>query len=137
MYRCTPDHRAPWRACAVLALLAVSALQPVAAQLQRHFPQNALRGRFVVVDPPQIELNGHSAQLSPGARIRNQNNLMELSAGIVNQTHIVNYTVDPLGLVNNVWILTDEERAKRPWPTTAKQASEWTFDYVAQTWTRP
>lgn len=138
MLRCLSDAGRRRRlACAALPLLALLAWQPASAQLQRHFPQNALRGRFVVVEPPQIELNGQSAQLSPGARIRDQNNLVQLSATLVNQTYIVNYTIDTLGLVNNVWILTDEERARRPWPTTARQASEWTFDYVAQTWTRP
>ena len=141
MYRCHsallangPDWRKRAAAAALLGLLCLPAAQ---AQMQRNFPPTALRGRIVVIDPPQIELNGHTQQLAPGSRIRNQNNLLEMSGALINQTLIVNYTFDNTGMVREVWVLTDEERAKRPWPTSLKQASEWTFDPIAQTWSRP
>ena len=51
------------------------------------------------------------------------------------QKAVVHYVVDPLGLIQDVWILTDAERAKQPWPTTAKDAQTWSFDPVAQVWT--
>ena len=46
-------------------------------------------------------------------------------------------SVDPLGLVQDVWILTDAERAKQPWPTKAADAKAWSFDPIAQVWTKP
>ena len=58
-----------------------------------------------------------------------------MSGALVGQKAIVHYVIDPLGLVQDVWILTDVERAKQPWPTTAKDAQAWAFDPVAQVWT--
>jgi hypothetical protein len=49
----------------------------------------------------------------------------------------VNYTVDTLGLVKDVWILTPGEMANRPWPTTTLEAQSWLFDPVAQRWVKP
>jgi hypothetical protein len=37
--------------------------------------------------------------------------------------------------VQDVWILSDGERAKQPWPTTDRDAKAWSFDPVAQVWT--
>ena len=110
---------------------------PVAAQVQRTFPPTALRGAIVVGDPPEITLNAKPARLAPGARIRDPNNMLALSGTLVGARLLVHYTVDPLGLVDNVWILTAEEAERRPWPETARQAAEWLFDPVAQTWSRP
>ena len=118
---------------AVLAGLAGGAV----AQVQRVFPQNALRGTLVVTDPPEIALNDKPARLAPGARIRDAANMGMLSGSLVGQRLLVHYTVDTLGLVHDVWILTPQEAAKRPWPATPQQAQEWLFDPVAQTWSRP
>ena len=98
-----------------LSLTLVSAW-PTAAQAQnRSFPTQALRGSLVVVQPPEIRLNGQPARLSPGARIRGPNNMLVLSGSLVNQTLTVNYLLEPLGLVHEVWILTPAEAAeKRP-----------------------
>ena len=30
-----------------------------------------------------------------------------------------------------------DEAARKPWPVTREQAGTWTFDPMAQTWTRP
>ncbi|MEP7057068.1 MAG: hypothetical protein ABI809_04775 [Caldimonas sp.] len=122
---------------AFIAIAVTGWTGPVSAQVQRVFPQNALRGALVIVEPPEITLNGKPARLAPGVRIRNQANLLAMSATLVGAKLLVHYTVDPMDLVNNVWILTPEEAAKRPWPTTPKQAEEWLFDPVAQTWSRP
>ena len=48
----------------------------------------------------------------------------------------VHYTIDLDGSVKDVWILTAEELAKRPWPTTPEEAARWAFDPLEQTWTR-
>ena len=118
---------------AVIATLATAGH----AQVQRNFPATALRGALVVVDPPSATLNGQPARLGPGARIRDANNLQQLSGSLVGAKLLVHYTLDPLGLIQDVWILTPQEAAKKPWPTTAQEASAWTFDPVGQTWSKP
>ena len=117
---------------AVLAGLAAGA----PAQVQRAFPQAALRGTLIVTGAPEIALNGSPARLAPGARIRDQGNMIQLSGSLTGQRLLVHYTVDTQGLVQDVWILTPEEAAKSPWPTTPQQARDWLFDPIAQTWSR-
>jgi hypothetical protein len=123
--------------CLALAAVAIAMAQPATAQVQRTFPQNALRGVITFGAPPQILLNGKSQQLAPGARIRGQDNMIQLSASLVNARAVVNYTLDPAGVVKDVWILRTEEIARKPWPETLEQAEAWQFDPVAQTWTKP
>jgi len=123
--------------CVIAASAALFVAAPVAAQVQRNFPQNALRGSLVIDSPPQIVLNGQPARLAPGARIRGTRNMLEMSGALVGLKLLVHYTVDPDGLVKDVWILTPEEAAKKPWPTAAIEAQTWTFDPVAQVWSKP
>ena len=121
------------------ALLAFAAMASTAhAQVQRNFPQNALRGEIAFATPPAITLNRVAAQLAPGARIRGLDNMLVMSGTLVGQRAVVNYTLEPgTGLVKDVWILRSDEAARRPWPTTPEQAASWSFDPVAQVWTRP
>ena len=135
MYRCLslPVTRA---AAAALVLFAATAL-PASAQVMRQFPQNAMRGVIGFDTPPTIVLNGKPAQLAPGARIRGQNNLLQMSGPLVGQKLVVHYTVESNGLVKDVWILRDDEIKVVPWPTTPAQLQSWQFDPVAQTWTKP
>lgn len=128
------------RCVAVAAGLVAAALMlPVVATAQspRSFPLNALRGELTVTQPPEVLLNGQAARLAPGARIRGENNLLVLSGQAVGQKLLVNYTLDPIGLVMDVWILTPAERAVRPWPTTPAETAAWRFDIATQTWTKP
>lgn len=125
--------------CVLPALAVLSALAvplPAAAQLPRPFPADALRGTIEVTQPPEILLNGQTARLSPGARIRAENNMLVLSGALVGQPLVVHYTFALGGGVHQVWILRPEERAREPWPTTPEQAQRWSFDAAAQTWTR-
>ena len=117
---------------AVPALLATS----VAAQTSRPFPANALRGELVVTQAPDVLLNGAPSRLSPGARIRGVNNMLQISASLTGQPLLVHYTREPAGLVHEVWILTPEETVRKPWPTTSEDAQRWLFNPAAQTWTR-
>lgn len=132
MLRCVmPGRRA-------LAALLVALACPLAfAQQPRSFPQSALRGELLLTQPPQAELNGQPARLAPGARIRGQNNLIQLSGSMLGQRMTVHYTLDGFGLIRDVWVLTDEERARRPWPTTPQEAQSWSFDAATQTWAKP
>ncbi len=124
--------------CALAAVAAVCIAAPAAAQqFQRTFPQTALRGSLTIVAPPEILLNGQAARLAPGARIRTQQNMIELSGALTGSKFLVHYTTDIYGLVKEVWILTPDEAARRPWPTTPAEAQSWTFDWQAQTWSKP
>ena len=125
--------------CAISAVAFVAAFTlaaPASAQSHRRFPADALRGELVVTQAPAVQLNGQPASLAPGARIRGENNLLQLSASLTGQTLIVNYTIDSYGLVKDVWILDAAERANSPWPQTPQDAARWSFDFGAQTWSR-
>ena len=122
--------------CALALLATLIFSLPAAAQnVQRGFPANALRGEIAFGQPPEIMLNGANARLAPGARIRGTNNLLQMSGALAGMKHTVNYTVDPAGLVLDVWLLSEQESARQPWPRTAKEAQTWSFDPVAQVWT--
>lgn len=123
--------------CVLLAAACAVAAQSAAAQMQRNFPANALRGDIVVQQPPELLLNRRPARLAPGARIRGADNMLLLSGALIDQRVIANYTLDLTGAVLNVWVLTPAEIAKRPWPTTPEQAATWTFNPDAQVWSRP
>ena len=97
-----------------LALLAFSLSPAAHAQnLTRQFPQKALRGKLIVVQPPMVTLDGAAAQLSPGSRIRNTNNTLVLSASLVGQEVVVNYVRDSLGQLHEIWILNEVEAAEK------------------------
>src|SRR5206468_5028075 len=110
---------------------------PAAAQVQRAFPQSALRGVIVGGVMPEIQLNGDPARLAPGARIRDQNNMTIVPMAMTGGRYVVNYSVDTSGLVKEVWILRPDEAAVQPWPTSVEQAATWRFDPVGQVWTKP
>ena len=126
MYRCF---------AVVLAslLLASGAL----AQSLRAFTPNALRGTIEVLQAPEVALNGKPARLSASARIFGPDNLIKVPASIARQKLVVNYTLDGQGFVRDVWILTENEAAKKPWPATAAEAQAWRFDAVSQVWVKP
>ncbi len=121
----------------IAATVALAVAAPAAAQVKRAFPQNALRGVIAFGLTPEVQVNGVSARLAPGARIRDGNNTVVLPAAVTGGRFVVHYTVDTSGLVKDVWILRPEEMAVQPWPTTREQAQTWTFDPVGQFWTKP
>lgn len=123
------------RCATALFVAALIACPAIAQPVQRPFPATALRGEVAFGQPPEIALNGQPARLSPGARIRGSNNLIVMSGALIGRSAVVHYVVDSSGLVRDVWILTDEERAKQPWPKSAQEARSWVFDPVAQIWT--
>jgi hypothetical protein len=104
--------------------------------IQRNFPKEALRGSIVFFAPPGIKLNGVNTQMAPAYRIHGTNNLLVMSGQLNGLQATVNYVPDVQGAVREVWILSPAEAAKT-WPTTAAQAAAWTFDAIAQTWTKP
>jgi hypothetical protein len=125
--------------CLITALAGAAFVTSAAAQIElpRNFPADALRGDLTVGMPPEVMLNGRPAQLSPGVRIRAQNNLIEMSGNLAGQRLLVHYTLDMNGMLKDVWVLRPEEAAKRPWPATPKEAQTWVFDPIAQAWSKP
>lgn len=117
MNRClSPRQNVRRSATAVLALSTLILWPAAQAQtLHRMFPDRALRGTLVVLQPPLITMDGVQTRLTPGSRIRGTNNTLVLSGSAVGQELTVNYVLSPDGQVHDVWILTDIEAAeKRP-----------------------
>ena len=123
--------------CLIAGLTLAAIVAPASAQMQRQFPQQALRGQIIFVNPPEVRLNGTNVVLAPGSRIRGQNNMIEMSGALAGAKLWVHYTVDTQGSVMDVWILRPEEIAKKPWPATLGEAQAWTFDVTAQAWSKP
>lgn len=114
----------------LLAALALGCTAGALAQTQpvRNFPDSALRANLVVVQPPEITLNGEPARLSPGARIRSQANTLLLSGSLVGQELVVNYVRDMQGLVHDVWVLNPAEAAQK----RAGAATERNFRFASE-----
>jgi hypothetical protein len=124
--------------CALVAFAACSVAATAAAQgFPRPFPADALRGELVVLQPPDITLDGKPARLAPGARIRSADNMLLLSNSLGDGgKRLVHYTVDPYGLVKDVWLLRDDE-AKLLWPRSPEEAAKLRFDDVERRWVKP
>ncbi|CAA2101995.1 hypothetical protein [Variovorax paradoxus] len=75
----------------------------------RNFPIGTLRGKLMVVNAPDVELDGKADRLGAGARIRNPQNMLVMPGAIIGQKYLVNYTRDAAGLLREVWILTPDE----------------------------
>jgi hypothetical protein len=129
MYRC---------ALAAVIVFAASLHATASAQMLRAFPPNTLRGAMVFGDHPTILLNGRTTQLAPGARVHSPDNMNLMTPGIVGAKMLVHYTLDlAADRVKEVWILTPDEAAVKPWPTTLDEAQAWSFDPNTRTWIKP
>lgn len=123
--------------CVSAAALAVCLVANAAAQ-SRVFPQNTLRGAIVFGEYPSVTLNGRATSLTPGARVRDQRNSIVQAASLAGGKLLVHYTMDMGGeQVRDVWILTPDEAAVRPWPTNLRESQTWLYDATTMTWTRP
>jgi hypothetical protein len=92
-----------------LALLAGTAF---AQGMQRTAPKDVVLGRMTVALPPLVTIDGKPDRLSPGARIRDLNNMLVLSGSLAGKTLPVVYRRDSAGLVHEAWLLTEDEYAK-------------------------
>jgi hypothetical protein len=102
-----------WIRAALAAALTLSAVHAVLAQgIVREPPKDVRPARMTVDAPPEIALDGKADRLSPGARIRNVQNLVVMSGSLAGQTVPVVYRRDAAGMVHEVWMLTDEEYAR-------------------------
>ena len=98
----------------LLVCFVTLAPEPLAAQgLVRQFPAAAKRGTLEVTQPPNILINGLAERLSPGARIKNSNNMIVLSGSLIGQAVLVNYLRDPQGQIHEVWLLNPAEAQEK------------------------
>jgi hypothetical protein len=116
MNRCNARSAASFFIAASAVLISFSSLfysDSYAQTMRREVPANAKRGDLTVTLPPQVTLDGNVDRLSPGARIRNTQNLMVLSGTLVGQELPVVYRRDSAGLIHEVWILSADEARTR------------------------
>ena len=114
MNRC-PRTVARFSLAVCLAVTGILISFPTAAPAQgirREAPKDVVLGQMVVTLPPIITMDGKPDRLSPGSRIRDLNNMLVLSGGIVGKVLPVVYRRDGAGLVHEVWILTPDEYSK-------------------------
>lgn len=141
MHRCAKRATTGATRRFVLTTLAAAGLAtalPAHSQvLQRRFPRTALRGEITFGAFPEILLNGKPARLAPGARAHDQRNAMPIPGALLNQKFIVNFTINSMGLVQEVWILRPDEIRMQPWPRTPMEAQTWAFNEGEQTWAKP
>lgn len=93
-----------------------------AAAFDRPFPPTALRGKMTPGYFPDISLDGKARRLSPSARIFNEDNTIDMPSSLRGSDIVVNYTVDAMGEIDRVWILTRDEAALKV-PTAAEAAA--------------
>ncbi|MBX3656868.1 MAG: hypothetical protein KF740_00380 [Ramlibacter sp.] len=86
--------------------------EALAQGIRREAPAEVKRGELVITQPPEVTLDGKPDRLSPGARIRNTQNLLVLSGSVVGQTLPVVYRRDSAGLIHEVWVLTADEASR-------------------------
>lgn len=97
---------------ASIATLATLATQPAWAE-PRPFPADARRGTMTPAYHPEMVINGKTRRLSAAARIFNDENMIEMPAGLRGRDYVVNYQEDGEGQIRNIWILTREEASQR------------------------
>lgn len=94
-------------------LLAVTAFGAFAQELpMRMFPPAVKFATLRVSPAYEVSLNKEPARMSPGMRLYTPQNMMVLPNMVVNQPVKVAYTLDIQGLIQQAWILTDNEVAR-------------------------
>ena len=105
MNRCFRTLLAP---VALVLTLASAQAQDI---IRQTIPGNAKLGVLHVTLPPEVLMDGKVDRLSPGARIRAENNMTVMSGALSGQQLLVAYVREPSGLLHEVWILNAAERA--------------------------
>ncbi len=102
-----------WTRTALLGLSFAAAATAWSQGIIREAPKDVKPGLMAVsATPPIISMNGQPTRLSPGARIRDTNNMLVLSGALAGQTVYTVYKNDPSGNVHEVWLLTQAEYAR-------------------------
>src|SRR5690348_11486659 len=101
------------RHSAYLVLLPVLLAVPVLAQTRpTPVPQDSKRGYVRHIDEMAVAVNGKAMQLTPGAQIRNQQNLIIVPTAIPPGGAWADYVLNADGQVFRVWLLTPAELAR-------------------------
>lgn len=101
-----------WTRTALLGL-SLAATAALAQTVVREAPRDVKPAIIAVsATPPLITVDGKDDRLSPGARVRDRNNMLVLSGTLAGKTHYTVYRRDAAGLVHEVWLLNEEEYAK-------------------------
>lgn len=101
-----------WITPALLGL-SVVASAAFAQGMVREAPRDVKPAMMAVsATPPIVAIDGTQTRLSPGARIRDTNNMLVLSGALAGKTVPTVYKRDSMGLVHEVWLLTPEEYSK-------------------------
>ncbi|MDR7095895.1 hypothetical protein [Hydrogenophaga laconesensis] len=114
MNRCRPAFAATLIGLSTMLTAALVPIHSAQAQaVQRSFPAKALRGTMVVSQPPLLTMDDRATRFAPGARILDSQNKIVMSATLINQEVVVNYTLDQRGQVHQVWVLTEAEAKEK------------------------
>ncbi|MDT8989761.1 hypothetical protein RQP54_02690 [Curvibacter sp. APW13] len=105
MNRCLRTLLAP---AAIVLTLGQAQAQDI---IRQTIPGNAQLGVMQVTVPPEVLIDGKVDRLSPGSRIRAENNMMVVSGALSGQKLLVAYVREPQGMLHDVWILNAAERA--------------------------
>jgi hypothetical protein len=101
------------RIAAAGALAFAAAAGPAQAQQgHRFFNERVQRGTLEVVNPPVVRLNGQTIRVAPGSRLRDEENRIVLLSNHVGRKMVVNYRLDNMGQLGDIWMLTSAERAQ-------------------------
>ncbi|GGC84062.1 hypothetical protein [Undibacterium terreum] len=92
----------------ILILAMGSSLLSMQAEA-RTFPANVKRGILKSAAAPQIVINDKLMATTPATRIYNDANLIVMPAYLGSASKVVNYTLNTVGQVDKIWILTDAE----------------------------
>lgn len=100
-----------WIERALPALLLFCAAASAFAQgITRDAPRDVKPAVIAVsATPPVITVDGQPDRFSPGARIRDINNMMVLSGQLAGKSLYTVYRRDAAGMVHEVWLLTADE----------------------------
>lgn len=95
----------------LLAQIHVQSFAQVVAD--RQFPPDTQRGKLDMSAYPDVKLNGKAVYLAPSCRIFNTENMFVVPASLDEKEIIVNYTLNVMGDVDRIWILTRAEIGKQ------------------------
>src|SRR4051812_3018455 len=96
-----------------LATLSLAATAVCAQTVVREAPKDVKAAIIAVsATPPLITVDGKEDRLSPGARLRDRNNMLVLSGALAGKSLYTVYRRDGSGLVHEVWLLNEQEYAK-------------------------
>lgn len=92
-----------------LIILLLSTVATISTAFDREFPASAKRGSMTPAPYPSITIDGVLRNLSPGARIWNQDNMIEMPTALRGNNLDVKYTENNDGDIDRIWILNHEE----------------------------